>query len=75
MEISRPLVQEYLESYIHILFYYITLRPGANFWALVSSSMKWEGTFCYRYFNLYFGERFEERIAEQERSNMTWYLN
>lgn len=76
MEISGPLVQEYLESYIHILFYYIALRPGANFWASVSSSMKCVGTFCYLViFNLYFGERFGQRLPEQERSNMTWYLN
>ena len=39
MEISGSLVQEYLESYIHILFYYIALRPGENFWLLVTSSM------------------------------------
>lgn len=76
MEIPGPLVQEYLESYIHILFYYTALRPGANFWALVSSSMKWVGTFCYLViFNLYFGEKFGEGLPEQERSNMTWYLN
>lgn len=72
MEISGPLAQKYLESHIHILFLLLSCsETWGKFLSLSFLICEMSGhllSFYIFVFHLYFGERFGERLPEQERS-------